>query len=56
MIEINLNDGTTFFIIDRPKNFISDIFGKPSTTISRLLEEYPDLDGKITVENLYNYR
>jgi len=48
MIEVSLTDGTTFFLIDKPNHFLADILGKPSKTLKRLTEEYPELDEKIT--------
>ena len=48
MIEVSLIDGTTFFLIDKPDHFFADLFGKPSKTLKRLTEEYPELDVKIT--------
>jgi hypothetical protein len=48
MIEVQLTDGTTFFLVDKPQFFIADILGKPSKTMSRLVNEYPELDEKIT--------
>ncbi len=48
MVEFNLTDGTMFYIIDKPKHFIADILGRPSKTIKLLLNEYPQLDDKIT--------
>lgn len=48
MIEVSLNDGTTFFLIDKPNHFIADILGKPSKTIKLIIEEYPELDEKVT--------
>lgn len=48
MIEFSLTDGTTFYLIDKPMHFIANILGKPSKTIRRLVEEYPELNDKIT--------
>lgn len=48
MIEVSLNDGTNFYLIDKPNHFVADILGKRSKTIKRLVEEYPELDTKIT--------
>ena len=48
MIEVSLTDGTTFFLIDKPNHFIADMLGKPSKTIERLTELYPELDEKVT--------
>ena len=48
MLEVSLTDGTSFYLIDKPKTFIADISGKPSKTLSRLTEKYPELDEKIT--------
>jgi hypothetical protein len=48
MIEFQLTDGTTFFIIDRPKNFVSDIMGRPSKTLKMLTDQCPELIDKIT--------
>ncbi|MBI3235326.1 MAG: hypothetical protein HYZ42_15040 [Bacteroidetes bacterium] len=50
MIEVSLNDGTNFYLIDKPNHFVADILGRPSMTIKRLIEEYPELDKKIAVE------
>lgn len=47
MIEVQLTDGTVFFLIDKQQHFLADIFGKPSKTLKRLTEEYPELDEKI---------
>jgi hypothetical protein len=47
MIEVQLTDGTTFFLIDKPNHFIADIMDKPSKTLKGLTEEYPELDEKI---------
>lgn len=52
MIEVSLIDGTTFFLIDKPNHFLADILGKPSKTLKRLTEEYPELDEKITGRHL----
>jgi hypothetical protein len=48
MIEVQLTDGTNFFLIDKPNHFKADIMGRQSKTIKHLLAEYPELDEKVT--------
>lgn len=48
MIEFGLSDGTTFFVIDKPNHFVAEILGKPSKTLKKLMEKFPELDEKIT--------
>lgn len=47
MVELQLKDGTSFMIIDKPQNFIFEIMSKPSRTIKLLLEKHPELKEKI---------
>ena len=47
MIEVQLTDGTTFFLIDKQEHFLADILGKPSKTLKGLTDIYPELDDKI---------
>ena len=35
-------------VIDKPQTFIADFKNKKSKTITRLIEEYPELETKVT--------
>lgn len=48
MIEFTLNDGRVFMIIDKPQTLIEDLKNKPSKTLEKLFEKYPELKTKLT--------
>lgn len=47
MIEFTFSDGSTIMIIDKPQTFIEDLMHKPSKTLKKLFEAYPELKNKL---------
>jgi hypothetical protein len=47
MIEFTFKNGSTIMVIDKPQTFIEDLMQKPSKTLKKLFEAYPELKTKL---------
>lgn len=52
MIELKLKDGRVFILIDKPQTFVADLMNKKSKTITKLIEQYPDLSTKLATRKI----
>ncbi len=52
MVEFKLVDNTRFFVIDKPRFFLAEIFGQKSRTIKKLLQCLPELAPKVKEERI----
>jgi hypothetical protein len=41
-----------FMLIDKPQTFIADLMKKKSKTITKLIEEYPELESKLAPQKI----
>lgn len=50
MLQLRLKDGRIFMVIDKPQTFIADLWNKNSKTLTKIVDEYPELKTKIRAQ------